>query len=395
MRGFALLLLLIVLSAGCTQNYTAFGIIYSMPEKCDVAAGGDLRAYTAIEQGRLPNLDRELIAPYTMEAPDAVAQKLGWEYRRVVVMPGFTQKELYYGSWPAFADLVPGYGNPKNITFEQIEQEIKKYRYMADSRFWKVAEFISTYKPSIVLGEHHASYIAIARAAKNLTGRQVGAIVIDAHADTYLSENETIEHQGNYEIKNSWVVGTAVVEGDVNYTLILGVRLRPKNLPKTHTVIVRRDLPFVDGNIYVTTLEEFKSEEKLRQNIKEFFDELERRGIKDIIISIDMDVLEKNTYHGFRYNDAEPIVCMVANSYIFNTGIPIEAAYNSVDKRGVTLEELKQALRIIYMEAEKRKIRVVLQEITELNQHLDRNGKTMEAAAELARLMAPHTYRWE
>ena len=388
-----LLLILLMAFSSCLQDreYTSLGIIYSMPEWCDVAAGGNLRAYKVVESGRLPNLDQVLIVNYTREAPDAVAELLGWKYERVVVMDGFTQRELYYGNWPAFAALVPEWGNPQNITRETIEEEIRKYRYLADPRFRALAALIAERSPSIVIAEHHASYIALARAAKNISGEEVGAIVFDAHADTYTSENETIAHGSFYEIKNSWVVGTAVVEGDVNYTLILGVRLRPKNLPPTHTVIVKRELPFVDSNIYVTTLEELKSREKTRENIKRFFDELERRGIDSIIISIDADVLEKNTYHGFRYNEVAPLVCMVANSYLYSTGMPIERAYSAIDKRGATLEEVTYALKLIYKEAEKRNIRVVLQEITELNQHLDRNGETTKAAVKLAKLMARHT----
>ena len=393
-RNALILLVVAVAFSSCLQGreYTALGIIYSMPEWCDVAAGGNLRAYKVIESGRLPNLDRVLIVNYTGEAPDEVAELLGWRYQRAVVMKGFTQRELYYGTWPAFAQLVPEWGNPRNITREAIEKEIQKYRYLADPSFRTLASLIAEIKPSIVLAEHHASYIALARAARNLSGGQVGAVVFDAHADTYFSENETISHGNFYEIKNSWVVGTAVVEGDVNYTLILGVRLRPKNLPPTHTVIVKRVLPFVDSNIYVTTLEELRSREKTRENIKRFFDELEKRRIDSIIISIDADVLEKNTYHGFRYNEVEPLVCMVANSYLYTTGLPIEEAYSAIDKRGATLEDVTYALKLIYKEADKRNIKVVLQEITELNQHLDRNGETMKAAAELAKLMAKHTY---
>jgi|Deesub1362B_J571_1020462.scaffolds.fasta_scaffold00346_3 arginase family enzyme len=388
----ALLVILIIFS-GCLQgqDYTALGIIYNMPEWCDVAAGGNLRAYKVVESGRLPNLDEVLIVNYTREAPDAVAELLGWRYERVVVMDGFTQRELYYGSWPAFAALVPEWGNPQNVTRDAIEGEIQKYRYLADPRFRALAKLIAERRPSVVIAEHHASYIALARAAKNISGGQVGAIVFDAHADTYTSENETISHGNFYEIKNSWVVGTAVVEGDVNYTLILGVRLRPKNLPPTHTVIVKRELPFVGSDIYVTTLDELKSKEKTKENVKRFFDELERRGVDSIIISIDVDVLEKNTYHGFRYNEVAPLVCMVANSYLFSTGMPIEEAYAAIDKRGATLEEVLYALKLIYKEAEKRNIKVVFQEITELNHHLDRNGETTKAAAKLAKVMAKHT----
>jgi hypothetical protein len=160
-----LTVLFVALTLGCLQGQeearapTVMGIIYNMPEWCDVAAGGDLRAYQVIEMGHLPNLDPVLIGDYTKEGPDAVAELLGWEYFRVVPMEGFTQRELYYGTWPALAHLVPSMGNPGNITNDTIEGEIKKYRYMADPAFRDLAGMIVERRPDILLGEHHATYI--------------------------------------------------------------------------------------------------------------------------------------------------------------------------------------------------------------------------------------------
>jgi hypothetical protein len=144
------------------------------------------------------------------------------------------------------------------------------------------------------------SYIALARAARNISGGPVGAIVFDAHVDSYFSEDETISHGDFYEIKNSWVVGTAAVEGDVGYTLIMGAVIGPPNLPPSHTYVPRRELPFVGSNIYITKMEELMSRETTAENIEDFFQELEKRGIDSIIISIDADVLERGTYHTTR-----------------------------------------------------------------------------------------------
>jgi arginase family enzyme len=82
---------------------------------------------------------------------------------------------------------------------------------------------------------------------------------------------------------------------------------------------------------------------------------------------------------------------MVGWSYLSNRELPIETAYAMVDKRGSSLEDVLYALDLIYREAERRDVKVVLQEITEVNHHLDRNGRTTIAAANLSEFMAPHT----
>jgi arginase family enzyme len=237
-------------------------------------------------------------------------------------------------------------------------------------------------KPDLILGENHATFVAMSRAAKRQTNSKIGAVIFDAHIDSFDNEDEVKDALNQTRVRSAWAVGTAIAEGTIDYSLILGPQLGP---PKTvHEYKLDPNMPYFE-RLKIVTQKDFES--KVDEEINNFFIELGKRGIKNIVISIDIDILNKSKYHGFRYNDVHNMVCMVARAYLYKEPLVIEDALESIDHRGSSPEDVFYALELIYDQAKKNKITIVYQEITELNHALDANGETTNAATELAEFM--------
>lgn len=350
-------------------------VVFDFPSQREIITSGGIR-YSFPQEFEHYFLREEIIEDETLVAKnglDEIVKDLIVEYEEMVIDKDYTFAKNFYGNWENLIVRKNG------LYYASIENRIENNEYM-----WNLSHFIIEKRPGLILANDHMVTAAGVRAAKSICNNcRLGIIVFDHHLDGIV--NPPIN--GSYPLTCGSFLGVLLQENTIDYVAVVGVEKEQLWISLERYEYVNKTSVY-----FLEDVERYGVE----NIIKNATDILKDKGIGHIYLSIDMDVLDKEEYFGFRYNGPNN----VREEYVKakKEGRQINWTEDEFlekwDRTGINSKQLLDGVESVYRYARINNQRILLQDISELTWAYDINNKTWLLAAGLSELMLNNFNRW-
>lgn len=368
MGGILILLVLVIFSFFYFYWQTkplVVSVVFDFPFQREVLTSGGIK-YSFPQEFKHYFLRNEIIkneSLVTKNGLDEIIENLDVGYEEIVINKDYTFAKNFYGNWENLSI------RKNDLYYASIENRIENNEYM-----WNLSHFIAEKRPGLVLANDHMVTAAGVRAAKSICNNcSLGIIVFDHHLDGIV--NPPIN--GSYMLTAGSFLGVLLQENTIDYVVVVGVEKEQLWTPLERYEYVNKTSVYFLGEVERYGIESI---------IKNATDILKDKGILHIYLSIDMDVLDKEEYFGFRYNGPNN-----AREEYVKAGWKInwteEEFFEKWDISGIDSKQLLDGVESVYRYARINNQRILLQDISELTWAYDINNKTWLLATELSESM--------
>ncbi|MBI2660159.1 arginase family protein [Candidatus Woesearchaeota archaeon] len=283
-----------------------------------------------------------------------------------------------------------------DIHFEYMDcLIIKTYSNLDDKEMYYITEnfvenitrciansFIGKQTDVVFAGTDHAISLLTFKAAKIIEPKsKIGLFVFDEHVDIYgLKDNENIVTKAN-------VFGKLLLEGYVDYVVFIGSSEAAKSIIGTSADknFTRKD---IFDKISVYSDADLK-ESNFQHILNKEMNEMKKKGITNVMVSVDTDVLPLQ-YTGFEYSILAPAIGKIRHNGKNRTDLTL-AEFQEGFSIGMEPYELKQHIGAIKYSTLSSGMNfgasngsiIILGDIQELLPKQDINFETTKAAMEI------------